>query len=112
LQYHQKAELYNYISTVHKKVEGRYKHAPMTHSLGHGFLEGLLAEKALRRRIKDSFYAKNYKKEKIYINYEISNAAYAALAIDKNTVRIGVKEKENTYRNKIRINAVKIGAHT
>ncbi len=109
LQYHHKAELYRYVSTAHKKIEGRYMHDPMPHSPGHGFLEGVLTEKALGRRIKDQFFSEHYTKEKIYLNYELSNAAYAAFVFDKKAARIGVKEKGNSYHEKIRINTVRLG---
>jgi hypothetical protein len=112
LQYHHKAELYRYISTAHKKAEGRYTHAPMPHNPEHGFLEGLLTENAVHYRVKDSFYTRYYTKENFYINYVLSKAVYVALAADKNTALIGVKEAGNAYQNKIRDGMIKLSAQT
>lgn len=113
LQYHQKAELFNYICKVHKDVNVRYKHEPAPHSVGHGFIENVMIENVLEHRIKDKFFTTHYKSGRdrrgIYLNYKLSKGEYIALVLNNSSVRVGVREGGNVILNRIARELNKLG---
>ena len=113
LQYQYKAELFNYISKVHKNLGDRYVHESAPHDAGHGFLERVLVENAMDKRVEDNFWSANYstskKRDGVYINYRLSKDDYAVLALNNSRAEIALKESQDSYSNKIRSGLNKVG---
>lgn len=116
LQYHQKAELFEYVSKAHKSVNVRYQHNPAPHEDGHGFIEGIMIEKVLAHRIEDSFFSINHSPDQnrrgVYLNYKLSSNEYAALKLDNNVAKIAIKGSKDTLFNKIRSGLNELGVTT
>jgi hypothetical protein len=116
-----KAELFDYISQDVKIVlENRKavkKYVPnqkFNNQLKS--LESKLTLNALPNRKDDKFCEANKdkatNKEGIYINYNLPNEEYAALAIDNSGMKIGVKEAAKKFIEKIQADLKKIGLNS
>jgi hypothetical protein len=116
LQYAHKAELFNYVSKENQLTE-RYKHENFKKDENVSFIEDILTNNALPRRIKDNFYNalgdKVTNQEGIYINYALlENENYAALAINDSGIKIGVKESEKVFQEQIQNDLQNLGLTT
>ncbi len=106
LLYHHKAELFPYISTVHK-IPARYAHQALPHNDDFNFVERLLIHRALPHREQDAQFHLHHKSGNgssgIYINYALSNdREYATLiASDAQKLMVFVKAENDEYLKKI-----------
>lgn len=117
LQYHHKAELFDYISQEIKLTTKRYKHEEIKRADKPLFTEYVLSNCALPERLNDDFCTANEdkatNKEGIYINYAFPECEdYAALAIDNNGMKIAVKEAEEIIKEQIQADLKSIGLQT
>ena len=113
LQYNNKAELFSYVSKINKITE-RYIPENIRPANSNLFVENVLTNLALPQRINDKFSFSNKEKatnkDRIYINYALSNNDdYAALAIDNAGMKIGVKESNNKFTNRIQSDLKRLG---
>lgn len=107
LQYHHKAELFDYISQEIKLTTEKYKHQENKSSDEVLWTEYILSNGALPERINDKFQLTNKEKatnkEGIYINYAIPRSEnYSALAMDNSKMMIAFKNNENNIAELIR----------
>jgi len=114
VQYHHKAELFDYISQKITLTEPKLKPESIRFSRDDLFIESALTKRALPKRINDKFCvankAKATNKEGIYINYALpDNDNHAALAIDNKEMKIGVKESNNKLIKQIKSDLKKLG---
>lgn len=114
VQYHHKAELFDYISQIITLTEPKLKPEPIRFSRGDSFIEFALTNRALPKRINDKFCtankAKAANKEGIYINYALPDSGnYAALAADNREMKIGVKESNGKFTKQIERDLKKLG---
>jgi len=116
VQYHHKAELFDYISQEIKLTEPKLKPESIRVSRENSFIETALIYNALPSRKEDGFYNANKDKannrEGVYINYKLSEDYYAALTLDSSGMIIAVKEKENEFAEKIQTDLEKVGLNT
>ena len=112
LQYNNRAELFDYISKENQITE-KYIHENIKQSSSDFFVEKIFVTSALHERIADNFSLANKDKtnnsEKIYINYCLADEGYAALAIDNAEMKIGVKEGDENFADKIKNDLLKLG---
>jgi hypothetical protein len=113
LQYEHKADLFNYVSKVNR-LDERYIHEETRFPRVDSMIETVLMNCALQERIIDNFAASNKAKtsnsEGIYMNYNLPNKDdYAALTIDNTAMKIGVKESNETFTDKIIDELLKLG---
>ncbi len=114
VQYHHKAELFDYISQKITLTEPKLKPESIRLSRKDSFIEIALARHASPKRLNDKFYTVNKdkatNKEGIYINYALPNKeSYAALIIDNEEMKIGVKESNNKFTKQIESDLKKLG---
>ena len=104
LLYHHKAELFPYISTVHK-VPARYAHQSLPHNDTFNFVEHLLVNRAMPHHEQDAqslLYRKSGGGSGIYINYALSdNREYATLIANEAETAIFVKAETDDYMARI-----------
>jgi hypothetical protein len=113
LQYNNRAELFGYISKENQITE-KYTHENIKQTDSDFLIENVFVKSALQERINDNFSLANKDKinntEKVYINYALpNNDDYAALAIDNAGVKIGVKESNNKFTNRIQSDLKRVG---
>jgi len=113
LQYDHKADLFNYVSKLNKLAE-RYIHEETRLAREISTVENVLMNYALQERINDKFLSANKaianNGEGIYMNYALPNKEdYAALVIDNNGMKIGVKESGDNFINIIESEVTKLG---
>ena len=106
LLYHHKAELFPYVSTVHK-TPARYEHQALSHNDAFNFVEHLLIHRAMPHREQDAQFHSHYKPDNcagIYINYALSNdREYASLTVDdKQKPVVFVNAESDDYPEKIK----------
>lgn len=114
LQYHHKAELFDYISQEIKLTTDRYKHEEIKSTDKSFFTEDVLSRGSLPERIDDECCIANKNKatnkEGIYVNYAFPECEdYAALIVDKNGLKIAVKEVEEDIKEQIYSDLVSLG---
>ncbi len=114
--YHQKAELFDYISQEITLTTPKLKPKPISYPRGDSFIETVLTQYALPKRINDEFCEANKdkatNKEEIYINYNLPEENHAALTIDNARMKIGVKELNGKLIKQIESDLQKLGLKT
>ncbi len=113
VQYHHKAELFDYISQTITLTAPKLKPEPIRRSRGDSFVEFALMQTALPKRINDGFCNANKDKSTnkagIYINYALPEENYAALTIDNSEMKIAIKEDEKVNAERIQNDLEKVG---
>lgn len=113
LQWHHKAELYPYVSKENG-ISERYRHNNSLKNVKPGFIEQMMVERALHKRINDAFHSANFSQKKnrtgIYINFALSEQDdYAALRADDSKALIAVKQGKINQAEKIRKELKELG---
>jgi len=116
LQYHHKAELFDYISQELRFTSEKYKHQEIKCADEPLFTENILSNCALPERVDDEFCKANKdkatNKEGIYINYAIPKSDdYTTLIIDDKTMKIAVVKAEK-IANRIKADLESVGLQT
>lgn len=114
VQYHQKAELFDYISQEITLTAPRLEPKPISFPRTDSLTEEILTKYALPKRNDDNFCAANKEKasnkDGIYINYSLpAEECYAALAIDNTKMQIGLKEPQSEFADSIKNDLDKVG---
>lgn len=117
LQYHHKAELFDYVSQELKLTTERYKHEEIKCADKPLFTESVLSNGALQERLKDKFCDANSdkttNKESVYINYALPESEdYAAVAIHNKGLKIAVREPIDECQKKIQTDLESVGLET
>jgi hypothetical protein len=128
LQYHHKAELFDYVSQELKLTTEKYKHQEIKCDNNPLFTEFALSNGALPERLSDNFCMTNKdkasNKQGIYINYAVlenpdypeliidSNNDYTAVTIDTDKIKIAVKDAKETIKNQLQADLESIGLQT
>lgn len=105
LQWHHKAELFPYVSKENG-ISERYRHDNSLKNVEPGFIEQMVIERALHKRINDAFHSTNFSQKKnrigVYINFALSDQGdYAALKTDDSKAVIAVKQNNSRFTDKI-----------
>lgn len=117
LQYHHKAELFDYISQELNSSVEKYKHHEIKSADAPLFIETILSNTALPERIADNFVDKNKDKatnrEGIYVNYAIPQCNdYTALTADNKKLKVAVKETKKDIKEKVLADLESLGLET
>ncbi len=114
LPYFQKAELFKFISQEITLTKPDNKLELIRNCREDSFVENVLIRGAISKRVVDEMCKMNKKiannRDGVYINYNLPNKEdYAALAIDNAGMKIGIKDSNNKFTNRIQSDLKRLG---